>query len=66
LAADGVGVGGEAAEEDLRHGGGDGSAAETAPILAGGRDFVGGFWRNPSPAFRFCHAREMNDLAVLP
>jgi hypothetical protein len=25
LAADGVGVGGEAAEEDLRHGGGDGA-----------------------------------------
>jgi len=53
VAADDVGVRGEAAEEDLRHGGGNGSAAAAAPIHAGGCDFVAGFLEKPFPAFRF-------------
>jgi len=58
--ADAVGVGGEAAEEDLRHGG-----ADPPPAVA---ILLEGFGETLPWLFHFCHdARggyEMNDLAV--
>lgn len=55
VGADAEGMRGEAAEEDLGHGGGDGSAAAAAPIDAGGCDLLQGFWKKTPFGLSACH-----------